>query len=211
MGADSVRFWISGSGLLLVLFLILHLGGVSIALFAPLSFETFAAGLHRSNLLPLAELSLLAVALMHLGLSLFKLIVNRRAGNRALLVSRRGDLLAVFAARSQAIGGLLLLAFLGVHLRQLRWPRPLAGEELAALRAVLSQPANLVFYLFAAVAVSLHLLHGGEAAHRSLGILDTVNASHIRHAFRVLALFVGVGFIVLALLLAAPELQLGQP
>ncbi|MDP6310188.1 MAG: succinate dehydrogenase [Prochlorococcaceae cyanobacterium ETNP14_MAG_4] len=211
MVADSFRFWIAGTGLMLVLFLILHLGGVAIALFAPLSFEAYAAGLHRSTLLLLAELGLLAAALMHVGLSLAKLIVNRRAGNSASLVSRRGDLLAVLAARSQAIGGLLLLVFLGVHLHQLRWPRPLAGEELTALRAVLSQPVSLALYLFAAVAISLHLFHGGEAAHRSLGILDPVNGSLIRHTFRVLALLVGGGFIVLALLLAVPELQLGQP
>ncbi|KZR78506.1 succinate dehydrogenase cytochrome b subunit [Prochlorococcus marinus] len=210
MGADSLRVWSAATGLVLVIFLLLHLGGVAMAPFAPVSFETYAAALHQSAWMPFAEFGFLAAALMHLGLSLAKLIVNRRAGNRAGLVSRRGDLLAVLAARSQAIGGLILLGFLVVHLLQLRWPRPPAGEELLALGVVLSQPTNVGLYLLAAVAVSLHLFHGGEAAHRSLGLLDPANGLRIRRVFRMLALLVGGGFSVVVLLVAALALQMGQ-
>ncbi|ABM76923.1 succinate dehydrogenase cytochrome b subunit [Prochlorococcus marinus] len=210
MGSDSLRVWSAATGLVLVLFLMLHLGGVVIAPFAPASFETYAASLHHSAWLPFAEFGFLAAALIHLGLSLAKLIVNRRTGNRAGLVSRRGDRFAVLAARSQAIGGLILLGFLVVHVLQLRWPRPPAGEELIALRVLLSQPANLGLYLLSAVAVSLHLFHGGEAAHRSLGLLDPANGFRIRRAFRMLALLVGGGFSVVALLVSASALQMGQ-
>ena len=210
MGADSLRVWSAATGLLLVLFLMLHLGGVVMAPFAPASFEIYAAALHQSAWLQFAEFAFLAAALIHLGLSLAKLIVNRRTGNRAALVSRRGDRLAVLAARSQAIGGLILLGFLVVHLLQLRWPRPPAGEELLALRVLLSAPANVGLYLLAAVAVSLHVFHGGEAAHRSLGLLDPANGFRIRHVFRVLALLVGGGFSVVALLVSASALQMGQ-
>ena len=210
MGADLLRVWSAATGLLLVLFLMLHLGGVVIAPFAPASFEIYAAALHQSAWLPFAEFAFLAAALIHLGLSLAKLIVNRRTGNRAALVSRRGDRLAVLAARSQAIGGLILLGFLVVHLLQLRWPRPPAGEELIVLGVLLSQPANVALYLLAAVAVSLHVFQGGEAAHRSLGLLDPANAFRIRRVFRMLALLLGGGFSVVALLVSASALQMGQ-
>ena len=209
MGADSLRVWSAATGLLLVLFLMLHLGGVVIAPFAPARFEIYAAALHQSAWLPFAEFGLLAAALIHLGLSLAKLIVNRRTGNRAGLVSRRGDRFAVLAARSQAIGGLILLGFLVVHVLQLRWPRPPAGEELIVLGVLLSQPANVALYLLAAVAVSLHVFQGGEAAHRSLGLLDPANAFRIRRVFRMLALLVGGGFSVVALLVSASALQMG--
>jgi succinate dehydrogenase / fumarate reductase, cytochrome b subunit len=202
MGARTA--WTAASGLALTLFLIVHLGGVALAPLDPAAFEAYAAALHALPWLPAAELALLGIGLGHAGLSLAKVIANRRAGNRATLVSRRADPPGALAARSQAMGGVILLAFLAVHLLQLRWSRPGAGEELAALHAVLAQPASLLLYLAAATAVGLHLLHGTEAAHRSLGLLDPANGGRIRGAGRALALLVGGGFAAVAVLVALP-------
>lgn len=203
-GSAWMRNGSAVSGLLLVLFLLLHLAGVALAPLDPPRFEAYAARLHRSAWLPLAELLLLAAGAGHLGLSLARWLANRRAGNRAWLRSRRcGPLapLAAFAARSQAAGGLLLLAFLALHLQQLRWPRPGVGDELAVLQAVLARPVNLVLYPAAALVLALHLFHGGEAAHRSLGLLDPANAGRIRATARLLAVLVGGGFLAVTLTL----------
>ena len=205
----------AASGLLLVVFLLLHLAGVALAPLAPPRFEAYAAALHRSAWLPVAELALLAVALVHLGLSLLRAVLNHRAAGapRPQLRSRRtGRLapLAALAARSQVAGGLLLL-FLALHLAQLHWPRPAAGAELAALAAVLASPWSLVLYLAAPLALALHLFHGGEAAHRSLGLLQPANASAIRAAARLLALLIGAGFIAVTLALALPALAPALP
>jgi succinate dehydrogenase / fumarate reductase cytochrome b subunit len=193
--------WTAASGLILVLFLLLHLAGVALAPLDSAAFEAYAAGLHAAVWAPAAELALLAVGLVHVGFSLSKLIANRRAGNRAMLVSRRGQPLAAFAARSQGLAGLTLLGFLVVHLLQLRWPRPAVGAELAALQSVLVQPASLLLYLAASLALALHLF---EAAHRSLGLLNPANGGRIRQAARVLAVLVGGGFVAVALALALP-------
>lgn len=203
------RTWTAASGLLLVLFLVLHLGGVSLAVVAPERFSRYATSLHAAPWLPLAELGLLAVAATHIGFSLHKAIRNRRAGNRAALASRRGDPLAALAARSQFAAGLLTLIFLVFHLGQLRWPRPAAGADLAALQAILSQPASLLLYLAAALAIGLHLFHGGEAAHRSLGLLDPRHGLLIRRTGRGLALLVAGGFAGLSLWIALPALAGG--
>jgi succinate dehydrogenase / fumarate reductase cytochrome b subunit len=201
----------AASGLLLVLFLLLHLAGVSLAVLDPLRFEDDATALHHSPWLPLVELALLVAAAMHAGLALRKGLLNRLAGNSAALNSRRADPLAALAARSQAASGLLLLLFLGVHLRQLRWPRPPTGAELATLQAVLSQPLSLALYGAGSLALGLHLFHGGEAAHRSLGLLDPANAGRIRRGARLIALLVSGGFALVALVLAAPLALAGQP
>ena len=119
------------SGLALVLFLLVHLVGVSLTQLAPQRFEALAAALHQTFWLPMFELGLLAVALLHLALSLIKCLANRAAGNTAALSSRRrGPLapLAAFAARSQAQAGLLLLLFLAVHLRQLQQQLGVRGD-----------------------------------------------------------------------------------
>jgi succinate dehydrogenase / fumarate reductase cytochrome b subunit len=205
---SSLRTVSAASGLLLVFFLLLHLAGVALAPLAPQRFEAYAAALHRSAWLPAAELVLLAVGVVHLGLSLLRVALNRAAGNTANLRSRRtGPLapLAAMAARSQASGGMLLLGFLVVHLAQLRWPRPEAGTELAELAVALASPWSLALYLAAALALALHLFQGGEAAHRSLGLLQPANAASIRAAARLLALLIGGGFIAVILSLVLPE------
>jgi succinate dehydrogenase / fumarate reductase cytochrome b subunit len=120
--------------------------------------------------------------------------VSRRPGAIEALVSRSGRWLPWS-------GGLLLL-FLAVHLAQLRWPRPPAGAELAVLQAALAHPLSLALYAAAGVAVGLHLLHGVESAHRSLGVLEPGNAGAIRGFGRGLALLLGAGFALVPLALA---------
>ena len=191
------------SGLVLVLFLVLHLAGVALAPLAPDRFTAWADGLHRQPWLPAAELLLLAAGLAHPALSLARVVANRRARGPApaLLVSRRGDPLASLAARSAPLSGGLLLLFLAVHLAQLRLPRPGPGLELVRLQAVLAAPPALALYLAAALALGLHLIHGVEAAHRGLGLLDPGNGGRIRRWGRGLALLLAAGFGLVPLLL----------
>ncbi len=186
-----------------MLFLVLHLAGVALAPLAPERFIAWADGLHRQPWLPAAELLLLAAGLAHPALSLARLVANRRARGPApaLLVSRRADPLASLAARSAPLSGGLLLLFLAVHLVQLRLPRPDPGLELVRLQAALAAPAALALYLAAALALGLHLLHGVEAAHRGLGLLDPGNGGRIRRWGRGLALLMAAGFGLVPLLL----------
>ncbi len=194
---------IAVSGLLLVGFVVLHLVGVGLAPLAPERFEAYASALHHRWWLPLAEGLLLLVTLAHAGLTLAAQQQNRRAGNTAALASRRGEPLAAFAARSQPWAGAALLVFLVVHLAQLRWVRPADGAELAALHQALAAPWAAPVYLAAAGALALHVLHGSEAAHRRLGLLDPGNAAAIRLGGRSLALLLAAGFAGVTLVLAA--------
>jgi succinate dehydrogenase / fumarate reductase cytochrome b subunit len=199
--------WIAPTGLILVLFLVLHLAGVVLAVIHPEAFEAYATALHAKPWLPAVELALAAVALVHLARTMAKVIANRQAGNDAALVSRRADPLAALAARTAPWSGGVLLVFLVVHLNQLRWPRPGAGLELARLAEVLRAPWLLALYGAAGLAVGLHLFHGGEAAHRSLGLLEPANAVRIRSATRAFALVVGGGFVLVPLVLASQVLR----
>ena len=198
--------WIALTGLGLVLFLVVHLGGVGLAAVAPDSFERYAAHLHGRPWLPALELGLAGLALAHPGLALARWMANRRAAGepRPRRRSRRegtGGALAALAGRTLPWSGGVLLAFLVIHLVQLRWPRPAAGQELAALLAVLENPGWLALYLLAGPALALHLLHGNESAHRSLGLLGPANGDAIRRAGRGLAFLLGGGFTLVPLLL----------
>ena len=198
----AVRTGAALSGLLLVLFTLAHLGGLIPAVLAPERFEAYASALHTSPWLRPFEIGLAVIASLHVGLTIAKAITNRRAGNSAQLSSRRDAPLIALASRSKAIAGLLTLAFLVVHLNQLRWPRPAAGQEGAVLSSVLQQPLNALVYAAAALVLALHLLHGTEAAHRSLGWLNPANRSALRTGGRLLATMIGGGFLLISLSLA---------
>ena len=190
------------SGLLLVLFLLVHLAGLLLALIAPVQFEQYTTALHHQPWLPLLEVGLAATAATHLSLTVAKTLRNRRAGNTAALRSRRGRPLEALASRSKVAAGLITLGFLALHLRQLRWPRPADGLERELLVQVLLQPITLVVYAAGSLAVGLHLLHGAEAAHRNLGLLTPANGPSIRWGGRLLAAGIGGGFLLISLGLA---------
>ena len=100
------------SGLLLVLFLVVHLAGLLPALIAPVQFEQYATVLHQQPWLPLLEISLAATAAVHLSLTIAKTLRNRGAGNTATLRSRRGRPLEALASRSKVTAGVITLGFL---------------------------------------------------------------------------------------------------
>ena len=187
------------SGLLLVLFLVVHLAGLTSALGAPASFEAYAIGLHHNPWLKPLELGLALTSLLHISLSIHKGLRNRQAGNTAQLNSRRAEPFAAWASRSKTIAGVITLGFLGLHLKQLRFPRPMDGHEREALVHVLQQPFSLAVYGLGALAIGLHLVHGAEAAHRSLGWLDPANKSAIRFGGRLLAALLSGGFLLISL------------
>ena len=99
MPPADIRTGTAVSGLLLVLFIVVHLLGLIPALVAPDQFEAYATALHASPWLPLVEISLVLMALVHIGLSLSKAISNRQAGNSAQLSSRRQAHLAALSCR----------------------------------------------------------------------------------------------------------------
>ena len=190
------------SGLLLVLFLGVHLVGLLPALIAPMQFEQYATALHQQPWLPVLEVSLAATAAVHLIFTIAKTLRNQRAGNTAALRSRRGQPLDALASRSKVVAGIITLGFLLLHLQQLRWPRPVDGLEREVLLQVLLQPISLVVYSAGSLAIGLHLLHGAEAAHRNLGLLTPANGPSIRWGGRLLASGIGGGFLLISLGLA---------
>ena len=190
------------SGLLLVLFLGVHVVGLLPALIAPMQFEQYATALHQQPWLPVLEVSLAATAAAHLICTVAKTLRNRRAGNTAALRSRRGQPLEALASRSKIALGVITLGFLLLHLQQLRWPRPVDGLEREVLLQVLLQPISLVVYSAGSLAIGLHLLHGAEAAHRNLGLLTPANGPSIRWGGRLLASGIGGGFLLISLGLA---------
>ena len=198
------RILLACSGLVLILFLIIHLGGLLLAVTAPMTFELYASALHSASWLKIVELVLLVILFIHISLTLNKVIYNYQTGSSGTLSSRRKDRLAVLVARYQPISGIFLLFFLCIHLAQFRFPRPPEGSEVSTLHALLNSPATLIVYSLGSLSLFSHLFHGIESSQRSLGMLTAENASIIRTCGRSLSLLIGIGFVLISISLGWP-------
>ena len=124
----------SYSGLVLVFFIAVHLAGIILAGINPEAFEIYASNLHSSIFLPYLEIVLTTTFIIHIFLTLKKVLKNRSSGNTAILRTRRNDYLGVLASKVQPFTGIILASFLIIHLFQLRFPRPEDNLELTSLK-----------------------------------------------------------------------------
>ncbi len=187
----------SYSGLVLVFFIALHLAGVIFAGINPVAFEIYASNLHSSLFLPYFEIVLAITFLIHIFLTLKKVLKNRSSGNKAILKTRRNDYLGVLASKVQPFTGVILASFLIIHLLQLRFPRPGDNLELISLKNKLGSVDILVVYSLASISLFFHMVQGIESSHRSLGILSQSNSLNIRYISRFISIFFGLSYLIM--------------
>ena len=187
----------SYSGLILVFFIAVHLAGVIFAGINPDAFEIYASSLHSSLFLPYSEIVLAITFIIHIFLTLKKVLKNRSSGNKAILKTRRNDYLGVLASKVQPFTGVILASFLIVHLLQLRFPRPGDNLELISLKNKLGGVHILVLYSLASISLFFHMVQGIESGHRSLGILSQSNSLNIRYISRFISIFFGLSYLIM--------------
>ena len=187
----------SYSGLILVFFIAVHLAGVIFAGINPDAFEIYASNLHSSLFLPYSEIVLAITFIIHIFLTLKKVLKNRSSGNKAILKTRRNDYLGVIASKVQPFTGVILASFLIVHLLQLRFPRPGDNLELISLKNKLGGVHILVLYSLASISLFFHMVQGIESGHRSLGILSQSNSLNIRYISRFISIFFGLSYLIM--------------
>ena len=184
-------------GLVLVLFIEVHLAGIIFAGINPDAFEIYASNLHSSLFLPYSEIVLATTFIIHIFLTLKKVLKNRSSGNHAILKTRRNDFLGVLASKVQPFTGVILASFLIIHLLQLRFPRPGDNLELISLKSKLGGVHILVLYSLASISLFFHMVQGIESGHRSLGILSQSNSLNIRYISRFISIFFGLSYLIM--------------
>ena len=187
----------SYSGLVLVFFIAIHLSGVIFAGINPDAFEIYASNLHSSLFLPYSEIVLATTFIIHIFLTLKKVLKNRSSANKAILRTRRNDYLGVLASKVQPFTGVILASFLIIHLLQLRFPRPGDNLELISLKNKLGGVHILVLYALASISLFFHMIQGIESGHRSLGILSQSNSLNIRYISRFISIFFGLSYLIM--------------
>jgi succinate dehydrogenase / fumarate reductase, cytochrome b subunit len=209
----GTKVLVGATGLLLFLYLILHLAGNLLLFLGPETFNEYSHLLISNPLVIPVEIGLAAIFLIHAYKAVTNFLANRRArpvGYHKYTWTRGGVSRKGVASSTMILSGIVVFVFVLVHLYQFKYgPEYLvaqaepggAGAEIRDLYRleveVFSNVLNVVFYLFCMVVVGSHLWHGIASAFESLG------ASHPRYTpwvfgiGKVLAFVVTMGFLVI--------------
>jgi len=193
------------TGLALCGFLVAHLAG-NLLLYAGdggKSYDHYAETLHAQKiLLPVAEVGLLVLFLLHLSMAFRTHLENKAARPVAYEVRQSklppGPLLKPASAVMFGTG-IIILLFLLLHLSDFR-----LGLRNSALvvgktqfeRAVilLRDPLTTIVYIVGSLTLGYHVLHGLQSAFQTLGLNHPKYTPLVKWISRAFALVVALGF-----------------
>jgi len=188
------------TGIALFGFLILHLAGNLLIFTGAGTFNAYSHRLLSNPLLVPAELSLLALFVLH-AFKATRLVVLSRRARPDRYASRRwagGSSRKTLASSTMIASGLFLLLFVPLHLKTFKYG-PHYASGVAGVRdlnrlvmEVYSQPAYVAFYMVSMVVVGFHLWHGVSSAFQTVGA-DTPRWRRTLRSFGWLAAVVIAG------------------
>lgn len=196
------------TGFLMGGFLLIHTIGNATIFWGRDAFNAYAAHLHAFDaILPVFELGLLVILLLHVitGFSLF--LQNGKAGGKYAVSATAGG--RTWASRTMIYTGGFILFFILVHLINFHFP---VKDEVVTIAdhvtRVLNNPVYTLFYGLAICVFFLHVSHGFWS------LLQTFGISHPRYdyALRVvtwaLAGIMAAVFLLIVFLLVVNQSQL---
>jgi succinate dehydrogenase cytochrome b subunit len=194
------------TGIALFLYLLIHIAGNLMVFFGPAVFNKYAYTLEGNPLLPIVEVGLLVVFLIHIYKTVRMFLGNQstRPVGYAQKKSAGRPSRKTFASSTMILSGLWLFAFLIVHVKAFRYgvehEWPAGGRDLYRLEMEnFTNPLMVGFYVFSMLVVGSHLWHGVSSAFQSLGVDQPAWTRFILPAGRTVAVLVAGGFIVIAL------------
>ena len=203
----STKLIIGATGVLLFLYLILHVVGNALIFFGPDIFNGYAHFLISNPLVPLIEIGLLLIFLIHLFKAVSMTLQNRDA--RPVAYAKMdwagGRSQKSLASATMILTGLALLIFVPIHVRMFKYGaeyeygdtgfRDLYRLELENF----SSPLAVALYVVAMLVVGFHLWHGVASSFQSLGISGPRFTPFARKAGKISAVVIAGGFIAIAL------------
>jgi succinate dehydrogenase cytochrome b subunit len=204
----GTKILIGVTGFALFLYLIIHIAGNVLVFFGPDVFNRYAFVLESNPLLPVIEIGLLLIFLIHIYKTIRMYLGNQQARPVRYEMKRPAGYTSrkSFASSTMILSGLWLLVFLGLHVTAFRegwgkeYPWPAGGRDLYRQELeTLSNPLIVGFYVLSMLVVGSHLWHGIASAVQSLGGSHPRWTPRVLAAGKVAAVIIAGGFIVIAL------------
>jgi succinate dehydrogenase / fumarate reductase cytochrome b subunit len=194
------------TGIALVLYLLIHIAGNLLVFFGPAVFNKYAYTLEGNPLLPIIEIGLLIVFLIHIYRTVRMFLGNQSTRPVGYAQKKKAGRPSrkTFASSTMILSGLWLFAFLIVHVKAFRYgvehEWPAGGRDLYRLEMEnFTNPLMVGFYVISMLVVGSHLWHGVSSAFQSLGLDQPAWTRFILPAGKAVAVLVAGGFIVIAL------------
>lgn len=182
------------TGLLLCGFLVAHLGGNLFLFKGPAAFNHYAEALAANPLLPLAEIVLLVLFVVHILMAIWTRKDNWSARPVGYQMYRSSGGRS-WGSSTMTWTGLLVFAFLIVHLKSFRFAGETKDTDLYHLVVgAFRNPLYSWFYVVSMGALALHLSHGFQAGFQTLGINHRKYTPKIKALGLLFAIVVCLGF-----------------
>ena len=204
----GTKLLIGLTGLLLFLYLILHLAGNALIFAGPDIFNTYSHALISNPLIIPIEIALLLVFLLHV----YKAVANYVANRRARPIGYEQKRLAGHTSRKSLASstmiwsGVLVFLFIIVHVKQFKygaWYQTVSDDPIRDLARteyeVFAQPLWVAVYVIATLLVGLHLRHGISSGFQSIGFDHPVYTRRLMQWGVAFAILIGVGLAIIPL------------
>lgn len=198
----GTKLLIGITGLLLFVYLVLHLAGNALILAGPDLFNEYSHKLISNPLLIPIEIGLLAVFLLHIYKTVRMVVANQAArpipyAKKAYAghTSRKS-----FASSTMIASGLFLLLFVLIHVKQFKFGAYYQTASESPIRdlyrteiEVFRNPLWVAFYVLSTIVVGLHLRHGIASGFQSIGADHPLYTRRLTAIGIVLAIIIGGG------------------
>jgi succinate dehydrogenase cytochrome b subunit len=202
----TTKLIIGLTGILLFLYLILHIAGNLMVFLGPEKFNEYSHALISNPLVVPVEIGLVVVFLIHLSKAVTMTFQNQSA--RPAKYAKKdwagGASQKSLASSSMILTGLAVLIFVPIHVWTFKYGAFYdlgdGVRDLYRLEAEnFSSPLAVTFYIVMMVVVGLHLWHGVPSSFQSLGFNGPRFTPLIRKIGKVSAVVIAGGFIVITL------------
>jgi succinate dehydrogenase / fumarate reductase cytochrome b subunit len=208
-GFDSsvgMKILIGVTGLALFLYLIIHIAGNLMVFGGPALFNKYAYTLESNPLIPVIEIGLLLIFLVHVYKTVTMFLSNQQARPARYQQKTRADHTSrkSLASSTMIFSGLWLLLFIIIHVKAFRYGTEYAwaegGRDLYRLEIEnFANPLIVAFYVLSMLVVGSHLWHGASSSLQSLGLDHPRWTPRVRATGKVLAVLIAGGFITIAI------------
>ena len=198
----GTKLLIGITGLLLFVYLVLHLAGNALIFAGRDIFNEYSHKLISNPLLIPIEIALLIVFLLHVFKAIRMVVANKAA--RPVDYAKKAPAghtsRKSFASSSMIASGLVIFAFIVVHVKQFKYGSYYQTVRDASVRdlyrteiEVFQNPLWVAFYVIATVVVGLHLRHGIASGFQSIGFDHPLYTRRLTAWGIALAVIIGGG------------------
>jgi len=194
------------TGLFLILFLTGHLVGnlqllISEADGAQQKFNAYALFMQTNPLVKILSYATYTAIILHIIITI-KLTIDSRS-NRLTKYKKHNSPSNAVSSKYMGVLGTVILSFIIIHLSDFWYKAHFEGnEDLYAL--VIEKFQNIYYvliYVFAMLAILLHLLHGFSSSFQSLGLLTSKTRQYIQTIGMIYALLIPILFAIIPIYL----------